>query len=75
MQEFEDKVKDQFEILEEQVAGKAESVLQARKTADELQQEAKELLEQSSIKLQRLEGEPLKVGKKRYISIILLIYL
>ncbi|XP_028305490.1 laminin subunit beta-1-like isoform X2 [Gouania willdenowi] len=53
-QEFEEGVKDKFEQVKEHVEDRGDAVLQARRRADELQLEAKELLVQTSIKLERL---------------------
>lgn len=57
MQEFNERLKDKFAEVENQVEVKGESVQQAKRRADELQQEAIELLNQSSRKLERLKGE------------------
>lgn len=57
VQEFNERLKDKFAEVEDQVEVKGESVQQAKRRADELQQEAIELLNQSSRKLERLKGE------------------
>lgn len=49
-------MKDRFEEVEGLVVDKGEVALQATRKANELQQEAKELLEQSVVKLKRLGG-------------------
>lgn len=49
-------MKDKFEQVEGLVVDKGDAVLQATRKANKLQEEAKELLEQSSMKLLRLRG-------------------
>ncbi|CAB1333724.1 unnamed protein product [Coregonus sp. 'balchen'] len=55
-QEFDSEVKGKYSVVEGLVVTKAEGVSVARKRAELLQQEAKELLTQTSEKLQRLRG-------------------
>ncbi|XP_053718043.1 laminin subunit beta-1b [Synchiropus splendidus] len=54
-QEFDLEVKDKFEEVKDLVEDGGEAVLQARRRAEKLQQEAVQLLEQSSAKLQTLK--------------------
>ncbi|XP_029616713.1 laminin subunit beta-1 [Salmo trutta] len=54
LQEFDLEVKGKYSVVEGLVVTKAEGVSDARKRAELLQQEAKELLTQTSVKLQRL---------------------
>lgn len=53
--EFDEDLKDKLEAVEEHVEVKGESTLKARRRADELLREARELFAQSNSKLQRLK--------------------
>lgn len=54
-------MKDKFEQVEDLMVDKGDAVLQATRKATALQQEAKELLDQSSRKLQRLGGQHIEL--------------
>lgn len=56
MQVFDLDLKNKLEEVEDLVEDKGEMMLKGRRRAEKLQQEAKELLAQSSNKLQRLKG-------------------
>ncbi|XP_056132143.1 laminin subunit beta-1b isoform X2 [Lampris incognitus] len=53
-QEFEEAVKNKYGVVEDLMEDKGEAALDAKRRAEELQQEAKELLEQTGNKMQRL---------------------
>ncbi|KAM4712138.1 laminin subunit beta-1b isoform 1-T1 [Anableps anableps] len=53
--EFDEELKEKLEVVEDRMEDKGESVLRAKSRADELQREARELITQSSSKLQRLK--------------------
>lgn len=56
MQDLDSELKDKYGSVEEQITQKAEGVAEAKKRAEKLQKEAKNLLLQASDKLQLLKS-------------------
>lgn len=57
MQDLDSELKDKYSTVEELITQKAEGVTEAKKRAEKLQQEAKNLLLQASEKLQLLKSK------------------